>query len=243
MPSGVFKRTASHCRNIGKALKGKKRSRKAVENVRRALNRPEVKRRHHAGLVRAHRRPKYKRLQRAKMRRMRKDPKFCRKLNRALDKSNRTRKFRSMVVKIWKSPSHRRKMAHSHRTTIARKNYSISSKKMHQRPEMQEFFGAHMKAIRAARDRKGPSKIQLFIFRSLLRRGMSGLRLEHVVGSKSIDIALPKKRLAIEIDGAYWHRNKATQRKRDRYLKVRGWRVLHFPAKRSSIPKILEMAA
>ena len=43
-----------------------------------------------------------------------------------------------------------------------------------------------------------------------------------------IDIAFPRKRIAIEYDGAYWHQNKKKEKIRDAALVRCGWRVLHI---------------
>lgn len=72
-----------------------------------------------------------------------------------------------------------------------------------------------------------PSGIQISVFRFLCRMGVSGIRLEHREGRKTIDIAFLPDRLALEIDGAYWHENRSSKT-RDQYLRRRGWGVKHF---------------
>jgi len=43
-----------------------------------------------------------------------------------------------------------------------------------------------------------------------------------------IDFAIPDKKIAIEVDGKYWHKNKKKDRFRDWMLKRDGWRVIRI---------------
>ena len=46
-----------------------------------------------------------------------------------------------------------------------------------------------------------------------------------------IDIALPDSKIAIEVDGEHWHRNrKVEDAERDSYLRSKGWKVIRIPA-------------
>jgi very-short-patch-repair endonuclease len=74
---------------------------------------------------------------------------------------------------------------------------------------------------------RSPSKIQVAAFRFLCAKGVKNLKLNLLIGTYRIDIAVVRKKIAIEIDGEYWHKIKNT--KRDRFLRSRGWKVIHIP--------------
>lgn len=65
-------------------------------------------------------------------------------------------------------------------------------------------------------------------------------------GSKYIlDFAFPKEKLNIECDGEYWHekcKNIDEDKKRDEFLRNRGWHILRFNGKeiKENLPKVLE---
>jgi DNA mismatch endonuclease (patch repair protein) len=77
-------------------------------------------------------------------------------------------------------------------------------------------------------------------FKSLMvSSGIHGFQTEYEIGYFSIDEALPGKRLALEIDGCYWHScpqcglkgpsdNRRTDKSKATYLANRGWLVLHL---------------
>ena len=46
-----------------------------------------------------------------------------------------------------------------------------------------------------------------------------------------MDIALPDKKVDIEIDGEAFHKNKEKDKQRDDFLKSEGWKVIRIPAK------------
>jgi len=46
-----------------------------------------------------------------------------------------------------------------------------------------------------------------------------------------LDIALPDKKVDIEIDGEAFHKNKEKDKQRDDFLKSEGWKVIRIPAK------------
>jgi len=45
-----------------------------------------------------------------------------------------------------------------------------------------------------------------------------------------LDIAIPKLKVDIEVDGKHWHGGSKDE-KRDEYLKTHGWKVIRVPAK------------
>ena len=55
---------------------------------------------------------------------------------------------------------------------------------------------------------------------------------QYEIGTKRVDFAFPKSRLALECDGKAYHFTEAWQierdQKRDKYLARKGWRVLHI---------------
>jgi DNA mismatch endonuclease (patch repair protein) len=69
--------------------------------------------------------------------------------------------------------------------------------------------------------------------------GLSGFVTEYEVGYYSIDEARPDLRLAVEIDGCYWHgclvcgfsgmdNTRSYDRRKTTYLRNRGWTILHL---------------
>lgn len=88
------------------------------------------------------------------------------------------------------------------------------------------------------------SKTQISIFKSLCARGVRGLRLEYCVPPYFIDIALPERKIAIEIDGMYWHRlpsQKRKDRNRSRILHRQGWRVYRFSSEAPFLESVMSI--
>lgn len=51
---------------------------------------------------------------------------------------------------------------------------------------------------------------------------------QYRIGKYFVDFAFPEIGLAIECDGEYWHRDKVKERRRDQYIRRRGWSLIHF---------------
>lgn len=124
---------------------------------------------------------------------------------------------------------------------------SRNSRKMWENPE-------HLKKIRewqkdnredvlksAARARsytRKVSSIHLSLKRELERKGVF-TRTEYKVGYFSIDEALPIRKVAIEVDGCYWHgcdvcgfegkkSARISDKRKDTYLSNKGWKVIRI---------------
>jgi len=116
---------------------------------------------------------------------------------------------------------------------------SKKAKEQHKDPKF-------IKALFAGRGYQLISRPQISLFKSLCARGFKGIRLEYPVPPFSIDMAFPKQKIAIEVDGSYWHNDKdrwsrkAKKRRRDRFLKHRGWVVYHVSAEAWRESKIWE---
>lgn len=81
---------------------------------------------------------------------------------------------------------------------------------------------------------KVQSPIERLVYDALKARG-EYVRTQVPCGRYSIDIALPSYKLAIECDGKAYHstpQQKAHDRRKDRYLRENGWKVLRFPGSR-----------
>lgn len=81
---------------------------------------------------------------------------------------------------------------------------------------------------------KVQSPIERRLYDALKARG-EYVRTQVPCGRYSIDIALPAYNLAIECDGKAYHstpKQKAHDRRKDRYLKENGWKVLRFSGSR-----------
>jgi len=81
----------------------------------------------------------------------------------------------------------------------------------------------------------GPSKPALSFYSSLSNFGLFGFSLEYPIGRYHIDIANVDSKIAIEIDGDYFHRRKSQIKRdfnKDRFLKSKGWRILRIKVSR-----------
>lgn len=69
---------------------------------------------------------------------------------------------------------------------------------------------------------------------------------QYVIGPFWADFALPDYKLVIELDGATYHQDKEKDRRRDAFMKKKGWKVLRFTyadikkRRAASIQKITE---
>ncbi len=114
----------------------------------------------------------------------------------------------------WKRPEYRR---------IQSKNRSISMKRNWRNEDY---------ARNVIRSHVHPSRPQISLFKSLCARGFKRTRLEYYVGSYPLDIAYLPKKINIEVDGKYWHRNKKHRdRRRDGFLRKLGWVVIRVDSK------------
>jgi very-short-patch-repair endonuclease len=68
---------------------------------------------------------------------------------------------------------------------------------------------------------------------------IAGLVIEYPIGKYCIDIAQPERKIAIEVDGSYWHRDKLKKRRRNYCLKTLGWTVIHVPANEAGFEKLI----
>jgi very-short-patch-repair endonuclease len=76
------------------------------------------------------------------------------------------------------------------------------------------------------------TSIEEMIYGELERRGVTFVKQQVIDGLWVADALIPGARVVIECDGEYWHSRPEMQerdRKKDRYLTSRGYRVLRFP--------------
>lgn len=99
------------------------------------------------------------------------------------------------------------------------------------------FIYAAVKINRWTRARiqrlKTESPIERRLFDALYKRGHNP-RTQERVGRYRLDLAFPKRKIAIECDGHAYHstpEQKARDKRRDRYLVRNGWMVLRFTGK------------
>ena len=70
------------------------------------------------------------------------------------------------------------------------------------------------------------------IYGELERRGVTFVKQQVIDGLWVADALIPGARVVIECDGEYWHSRPEMQerdRKKDRYLESRGYKVLRLP--------------
>ena len=192
------------------------------------------------------------------LKRLWKDPEYVANWKSSRAKNKDSSNYSKAGRKKWKDPLHRKIMIAAftgvkrsrigklairmgHNTAVARINHSKGSKKMHRdNPEIAQWTMAKARSCIKNPVKIGPSRIQLSIFRFLCRKGVSGIRSEYRVYPYWIDIAHPRKKLAIEIDGKCWHTDKARDAKRTSVLEKQGWEVHRFNAVRQSKMRVLE---
>lgn len=105
---------------------------------------------------------------------------------------------------------------------------------------VQENIGGIRKsAARAISFLKKTSALHIRYKETLLREGVKGFVTEYEVGPYSIDEADPLAKIAIEVDGCYWHgcrkcgysgdpRILRIDRRKEGYLKKRGWLLIRI---------------
>lgn len=75
-----------------------------------------------------------------------------------------------------------------------------------------------------------PTSIEITIQNKLRSAGVIFIP-EYKIGRWSIDIFVQKHNVAIECDGEYWHRDSERDKRKDKYLKSIGIRVIRLPEK------------
>jgi hypothetical protein len=74
---------------------------------------------------------------------------------------------------------------------------------------------------------KNPSRPQIKLF-NLVRSIYSDAVLNYPCMNYSIDVAIPSRKIAIEYDGSYWHKNKEKDKDRQRKIEAEGWKVIRY---------------
>lgn len=74
---------------------------------------------------------------------------------------------------------------------------------------------------------KSPSRPQVELF-ELIKLIYPNAILNYPSLNLSIDIAIPNRKIAVEYDGSYWHRDKEADKIRQKKLEAIGWRFLRY---------------
>lgn len=65
-----------------------------------------------------------------------------------------------------------------------------------------------------------------------IRETLNFINVEYIqeakMGRYSVDFLIPKLRIALEIDGAYWHRNVARDKRKNVFLRKNGWSIIRL---------------
>lgn len=144
--------------------------------------------------------------------------------------------YRKGMLQILKSVK-RKRQAGYRRTLEA--NRPLFSRLMAEKVKVWRQDPAYIEMV--GRSHIRPSKPQISIFKSLCARGFRGQRLEYFVKSYFIDIAFPARKIAVEVDGSYWHslpEHKRSNRTKDRKLKRLGWRIIRVDANLNEAPRL-----
>lgn len=134
------------------------------------------------------------------------------------DPRSRARRLRALKVAM-KRPSVRRKLREN-------ANHEALSKAARRISRDPKVIAARLQVLRRG-GRVKCSKPQVTLFKRLCRAGIKGLKLDFQVTRYLIDIAHLPTRTAIESDGRYFHQDRAKRRRRDRFLKRHGWKMIH----------------
>lgn len=92
-----------------------------------------------------------------------------------------------------------------------------------------EWKNNHMRNIAKAQH-FGVSKAEVLLYSMLVDYGYIGVQ-QYQIESRFIDIAFPEIKLAIEIDGNYWHSQDKIKKRdleKEQILKNNGWELLRF---------------
>ena len=78
--------------------------------------------------------------------------------------------------------------------------------------------------------RRGQTEVEALLWRYLRRRQLNGFRFrrQHPIGPYIADFACLEPKLVIELDGSQHIEDAARDRRRDRFLRQQGYRVLRF---------------
>lgn len=128
--------------------------------------------------------------------------------------------------KMWQDPEFRSRMSQIHRERNARLG-SAPGSASHARGFITKTFSKPHRIFEAA----------------LIEAGVQGLQREFLVGYYRVDEAVPDKKVAIEVDGCYWHGCEKCgflghpdilklDRRKTTYLLKRGWKILRVPEHR-----------
>ena len=66
------------------------------------------------------------------------------------------------------------------------------------------------------------------IMKNALQKEEINIEQQYNINNKWVDFAIVNKKIAIECDGEYWHKDKIKEKKRDKQLEDEGWSILHF---------------
>lgn len=72
------------------------------------------------------------------------------------------------------------------------------------------------------------SPIEEILYDACFKAGLVDFRLQFPVGPYRADLAIPSVKIAIEADGAAFHKDKARDKNRDNYFASQGWAVIRF---------------
>ncbi len=84
--------------------------------------------------------------------------------------------------------------------------------------------------MRAASD-GARSEAERLLVKLLREAGITGWRTNYPIGGYKVDVAFPKQKVAIEVDGWAFHSDPeafAKDRKRQNNIALLGWKVLRF---------------
>ena len=91
-------------------------------------------------------------------------------------------------------------------------------------------YGVEVKKLHYSMPRA--TSIEEIVYGELERRGVTFVKQQVIDGLWVADALIPGPRVVVECDGEYWHSRPDMQerdRKKDRYLESRGYKVLRFP--------------
>ena len=216
MPSGIYKRMKSSAQR-----KASSKSMKFLWKTRRK----EML----AGVMSGQRKCHSKKNRIAcsiRMKRLWKNKAFRKRVSKAVSKTQKKR-WENPTVKMFAHCKSASKAAH--------KNGAVS--KAIRKKWKDKKFAKMVLEKNLILGRLHPSKLQKDVRNNLKDKAGIKLQLDFSLGCYNIDIADVKRKLGIEINGTYWHglRKKYSKRKRARFIRDVGWKMLHITVKRKDL--------
>lgn len=93
--------------------------------------------------------------------------------------------------------------------------------------------------LKRRNNQRQQSSLELWVLRWFNTAKIYDYELEYQIDYYFLDIAFPKIKFGIELDGAQFHKDYKNDKKRDNYLIKKGWNIYRIPSSECWNPKLL----